>query len=476
METTIQPSTLAGVLLAPASKSSMQRACAAAFLRAGETIIHHPGHSNDDKAALGVIRDLGAVVTELPDGSLRIRQSDTRKSDGRPSQGGAAGPMGRGATGPTGWPGDAAADPMEVNCGESGLGLRMFAPIFALSGRTIRVRGEGSLLKRPMDFFDEVFPQLGVRVVSNGGKLPLEIQGPLQPRDIEIDGSMSSQFLTGLLFAFAAAGASGVAIRVRDLKSRPYIDLTLQVMRCFGWEVENRDYAEFRFAQSGRRPNQGGADGPTDGRRTAYTVEGDWSGGAFLLVAGAIAGPIRIKGLDEWSTQADKAILQPLCDCGCFLEMREDEIVIGPPNGSANMAGVQVQALTAFRFDATDCPDLFPPLVALAAFCAGTTEITGVSRLAHKESDRGLTLQEEFGKMGVLIEMEGDKMMVFGGQGVKGALVHSRHDHRIAMACAVAALKADGAVVIEDAEAIDKSYPDFYRDLQELGASINIKL
>jgi 3-phosphoshikimate 1-carboxyvinyltransferase len=440
MQTTIQPSTLGGVLLAPASKSSMQRACAAAFLRTGETIIRHPGHSNDDKAALGVIRDLGAEVTNLPDGSLRVR-----------SEGAAA----VGATGPTGASGGDGdeAEPLEVNCGESGLGLRMFAPIFALSGRTIRVKGEGSLLKRPMDFFDAVFPELGIRVVSNGGKLPLEIQGPLQPRDIEIDGSLSSQFLTGLLFAFAAAGAPGVSIRVRDLKSKPYIDLTLQVMRCFGWEVENRDYAEFLF------PAERQSGDPT------YTVEGDWSGGAFLLVAGAIAGPIRIKGLDEWSTQADKAILQALCDCGAVMEMGEDTILVGP-----------VPALTAFRFDATDCPDLFPPLVALAAFCAGMTEIMGVSRLAHKESDRGLTLQEEFGKMGVRIELEGDKMLVFGGQGVKGAVVHSRHDHRIAMACAVAALKADGAVVIEDAEAIDKSYPDFYKDLRELGGKVNMKL
>jgi 3-phosphoshikimate 1-carboxyvinyltransferase len=435
--------------MAPASKSSMQRACAAALLRVGETIIRHPGHSNDDKAALGVIRDLGAEVTDLPDGLLRVR------SEG-------VGGFERGEL-------------LEVNCGESGLGLRMFAPIFALSGRTIRVKGEGSLLKRPMDFFDEVFPQLGIRVVSNGGKLPLEIQGPLQPRDIEIDGSLSSQFLTGLLFAFAAAGAPGVSIRVRDLKSKPYIDLTLQVMRCFGWEVENRDYIEFRFPQSDGRLSQRGAAGPMEGP-LQYMVEGDWSGGAFLLVAGAIAGPIRVKGLDEWSAQADKAILQALCDCGAVLEMGEDTILIGPPDGSANSAGVQVPVLTAFRFDATDCPDLFPPLVALAAYCKGTTEITGVSRLAHKESDRGLALQAEFGKMGVHIELEGDKMLVSGGQGVNGALVHSRHDHRIAMACAVAALKAKAAVTIADAEAIDKSYPDFYKDLQQLGASVNIKL
>jgi 3-phosphoshikimate 1-carboxyvinyltransferase len=191
-------------------------------------------------------------------------------------------------------------------------------------------------------------------------------------------------------------------------------------------------------------------------------VEGDWSGGAFLLVAGAVAGPVTVKGLDVASAQADKAILKALKDCGAEMVAGDAMIKIGP--------GV----LKAFQFDATDCPDLFPPLVALASYCEGTTVIDGVSRLAHKESNRGLTLQDEFGKMGVQIRLEGDRMHVDGGRGVKGAVVHSRHDHRIAMACAVAALRADGKVTIEEAQAIDKSYPDFYMHLQQLGADISI--
>jgi 3-phosphoshikimate 1-carboxyvinyltransferase len=424
MITTIQPSGLSGVIQAPASKSSMQRACAAALLRAGETVVRHPGHSNDDKAALRVIRDLGAEVTELDDGAFRIRSV-----------------------------GVAAGSGLEVNCGESGLGLRMFAPIIGLSAETIRVVGEGSLLNRPMDFFDEVFPQLGIRVVSNKGKLPLVIEGPLQPRNIEIDGSLSSQFLTGLLFAYSAARAKDVTIRVRHLKSKPYIDLTLQVMKHFGWQVENRDYEEFYFdgAQRDGSPARNGV--------LEYTVEGDWSGGAFLLVAGAIAGPITVRGLDSWSTQADKAVLQALCDCGASMETGEEELRIGPGK------------LRAFRFDAMDCPDLFPPLVTLAAYCEGTTVISGVSRLAHKESNRGLTLQEEFGKMGIAIDLVGNNMLVRGGV-VRGARVHSRHDHRIAMACAVAALRAEGEVTVEEAQAIDKSYPDFYQDLQRLDGKI----
>ncbi|HXO73787.1 MAG TPA: hypothetical protein VN824_01130, partial [Puia sp.] len=254
---TIEPSGLSGTILAPASKSSMQRACAAALLRIGETVIHHPGYSNDDKAALGVIRDLGAEVQTIEDGSLRVRSKGVRPV--------AAAPAG-------------VQEGLEVNCGESGLGLRMFAPIMGLSDQVIKVRGEGSLLNRPMDFFDEIFPLLGINVVSNKGKLPLEIKGPLHPRDITIDGSLSSQFLTGLLLSFAAADAKGVTIKVNNLKSKPYIDLTLAVMKHFGWEVENRNYEEFYFSGFAEQK-----------KKVEYTVEGDWSGGAFLLVAGALA-------------------------------------------------------------------------------------------------------------------------------------------------------------------------------------------
>jgi 3-phosphoshikimate 1-carboxyvinyltransferase len=419
MVKTIQPAALSGTIQAPASKSSMQRACAAALLWAGETLIHHPGHSNDDMAALGVIRDLGAEVETVSDDSLRVRSK-----------------------------GVAATSGLEVNCGESGLGLRMFAPIMALSNQVIKVRGEGSLLTRPMDFFDEIFPLLGIKVMSNGGKLPLEIQGPLQPRDITIDGSLSSQFLTGLLLSFAAANAKGVTIKVNNLKSKPYIDLTLDVMKRFGWAVENRNHEEFYFPGSAKQKG-----------KVEYTVEGDWSGGAFLLVAGAVAGPITVKGLDVRSTQADKAILQALRDSGAVIEIKND-IVAGPAD------------LKAFTFDATECPDLFPPLVALAAYCEGTTVIEGVSRLAHKESNRGLTLQDEFGKMGLTIELDGDRMLVHGGGALKGATVHSRHDHRIAMACAVGALQATGPVTIEEAEAINKSYPDFYEHIKQLGGQL----
>jgi 3-phosphoshikimate 1-carboxyvinyltransferase len=326
----------------------------------------------------------------------------------------------------------------------------MFTPITALSEREITVTGSGSLSTRPMDFFDEIFPKLGISIRSDGGRLPLVIRGPLKPRDIEVDGSLSSQFLTGLLMAFSAAGPTGVTITVKDLKSKPYIDLTLKVLKDFGWNVVNQDHKRFFFPGNDELPRG----------LVEYRVEGDWSGGAFLLVAGAIAGDIRVKGLDPHSTQADKAVLQALMDAGVDMALGPDGI------------DIRTSDLSAFSFDATECPDLFPPLVALASFCRGTTQISGAERLTHKESNRALTLQEEFGKLGVRVELEGDLMRIEGVDQVKAADTFSHHDHRIAMACAVAALRADGPVRISEAEAIDKSYPDFYDHLRSLGVVI----
>jgi 3-phosphoshikimate 1-carboxyvinyltransferase len=138
--------------------------------------------------------------------------------------------------------------------------------------------------------------------------------------------------------------------------------------------------------------------------------------------------------------------------------------------------GIKIRqaSMQSFEFDATDCPDLFPPLVALAAYCNGETRIRGVNRLTHKESNRAISLQEEFQKMGVKIVADDDVMIVHGGKGVKGGGVHSHHDHRIAMACAVTALKANGETVIDEADAVKKSYPDFYDDLKKLGADVSL--
>lgn len=423
MQAIIQPSTISGIVTAPASKSAMQRACAAALIRKGKTVLHNPGISADDKAALAIIQQLGAVVTEGD--SILIESEGIKPIDS------------------------------QINCGESGLSVRMFTSLAAISKDKISVTGSGSLLKRPLSFFNDVLPQLGVLTTSKGGYLPIEIEGPLQPRTITVDGSLSSQFLTGLLMAYAAADATGVTIYVDNLNSKPYIDLTLKIMYHFGLKLPvNNEYKSFHFSE--------GSVNKLTNKPIKYTVESDWSGGAFLLVAGAIAGDLTVKGLDVFSMQADKAILQVLMQAGAVMSIEEKEIQ------------VRKSTLKAFHFNATDCPDLFPPLVALAAFCDGKSVIEGVHRLTHKESNRSITLQQEFGKLGVSIVLQDDLMIVEGAGKVNGANVSSHHDHRIAMACAIAALRADEAVVIEGAEAVTKSYPHFWEHLKSIGASVSL--
>lgn len=424
MEAIVSPSKLKGSVMAPASKSAMQRACAAALLHKGTTILSNPGISADDKAALDIIKQLGAVIEKTGDYLIINSKGISPISD-------------------------------SINCGESGLSVRMFTSIAALSNTKLLIQGSGSLTKRPLSFFDEVFPELDVQVKSANGFLPLEIRGPLVPKNISIDGSLSSQFLTGLLMAYSAADARNVTITVNNLNSRPYIDLTLSMMEKFGLELPvNKDYKEFYF--------QGNRSEKNNAATISYTVEADWSGGSFLLVGAAISGAADIKGLNVLSTQADKTILQALSQAGASLSITEDCIT------------VRETPLKAFHFNATDSPDLFPPLVVLAACCEGTSVIEGVNRLAHKESNRALTLKEEFEKMGIEIKLQDNLMLIKGGK-LKGTETHAHHDHRIAMACGVAALRADGKMSIKEAEAVNKSYPDFWQHLQQLGAGVSLK-
>jgi 3-phosphoshikimate 1-carboxyvinyltransferase len=402
----------------------MQRACAAALVSNGVSVLFNPGVSNDDKAALDIIQQLGATVQY--EGEHIVVESN-------------------------------GVQPIAdvIDCHESGLSIRMFTAIAATAKTPITVKGSGSLAKRPMNFFDEVLPQLGVVYHSQNGYLPLELTGPLVPRNITVDGSLSSQYLTGLLFAYAAAGASDVEIKVTALNSRPYVDLTLEVLKAFNLTVpDNRNYESFYFPASTL---------PNVADKIEYIVEGDWSGGAFLLVAAAIAGDVVVKGLDLQSVQADKAIMQALIQAGVIMSVETESIHI------------RQSSLKAFHFDATDCPDLFPPLAALAAYCEGTTVIEGTSRLTHKESNRAITLQEEFGKMGVEITLQDNLMIIKGGTGITNAAVSSHNDHRIAMAAAVAALKGEGTMNISGAEAVNKSYPQFWSHIQQLGAAVQLE-
>lgn len=410
MKKSISPSTVKGKIDAPASKSMAQRALAAALLSSGTSILSNLSDSNDVLAATEVVRSLGAQV-QFIDGSLIVT--------GNPNLTNA-----------------------KLNCGEAGLCVRMFSPIAALAGGEMILTGEGSLLTRPITMVEEPLRQLGVAVESNDGFLPLQLKGKLKGGKAYVDGSTSSQFLTGLLMALPLCENDSELI-VNQLKSKPYIDMTLEVLQDFGVIVENHNYERFII--------------PGNQKYIAreYAVEGDWSGASCMLVAGAIAGEIEIGGLKSKSAQADRAMLKAIKDAGANIEYLDSGIRI------------RKKELQAFQFDATDCPDLFPALVTLATMCTGTTKLYGAKRLTHKESDRAVTLQKEFGKMGINIHLNDDLMEVEGNT-PKGTCVHSHNDHRIAMACATVALQAINTMQIENAEAVNKSYPNFFEDIQQI--------
>lgn len=410
MKKFVKPSGISGGIAAPASKSVAQRAIALASMAKGRSEVIFPGSSDDVHAAIGVCRDLGADIQELPD---RLIITGGISQPNHP-----------------------------LNCGESGLGIRMFSCIAATLQQPATLIGGGTLAKRPMGIVEQSIKAMGAECKTQNGFIPITVKGPIKGGVAKVDGSLSSQVLTGMLMAAPLAKAD-TAILVDNLQSKPYIDITIDTMKAFGVEVDNVDYKEFRIK------------GNQTYSPSTFNVEGDWSSAAFMLVAGAIAGKVRVDNLLPMSKQADRAIIQALMWAGAKISIQE------------NFIEVSKHELNAFHFDATHCPDLFPPLVTLAAHCDGESRILGVSRLRVKESDRAATLQQEFAKMGVNISIEGELMKIFGGK-VKGALVQSHGDHRIAMACAVAALAADSEVEIENAECVGKSYPEFFENLNYL--------
>lgn len=410
MQQIIQPSGIGGKLQAPPSKSEAQRAIAIAALAGGVSHILGSGDCQDVQAGIRIVSSLARRLEENED--LIIIHGGLRE------------------------PGHV------LDCGESGLGMRLFSAIAALLPGKVTLTGRGSLMSRPMFMVCDALKALGAHCESQGGYAPLTVKGPLRGGDIVMDASISSQMLTGILIAGPCA-LSPLHIRVKNLKSKPYVDLTLQAMRAFGVEVEHHQYEEFFIPA------------PAAYSPARFHVEGDWSGASFFLVAAAIAGSICVTNLRKQSLQADRAILGALDQCGASVVAGEDSVQV-----SKNQ-------LKAFHFDATHCPDLFPPLVALGAHCQGVSRIAGVHRLFAKESDRAIALQQEFAKMGISVIIENDTMLVKGGKPQR-ATVHSHYDHRIAMACAVAALGGEGRLTIMDPAVVDKSYPGFFSDFQSV--------
>lgn len=404
----VSPFTYRGTLQVPFSKSYLQRAIAIATLTGRSVIIDGFTPGNDAIAARGIAESLGAS-TKLEGSQLTLT------------------------------PGRKPPESVTIQCGESGLSTRMFSPIAASLSKDVTVKGEGSILVRPMDMVIDALEQLGARVSSEHERLPLRIQGGIQSGDIKIDGSESSQLLTGVLIALSFLQGKS-RVKVVNLKSIPYVQMTLDILRHFGVIIHHDSFQTFHIS---------GAPEIASGN---YSVEGDWSGASFHVVGASISGNVVLKGLNQHSAQADKAIIEAVRLAGAKVEWKGNNLHVSEGN------------LKAIEFDATHCPDLFPPLAAMAAVSKGTSVLTGVSRLASKESHRGLTIKSEMQKLGIEVRLEGDKMYVSGGQIIPGT-IDSNNDHRIAMMGAILATKAKGVINITGPEAVNKSYPAFFEDV-----------
>ncbi len=399
-----------GVLQAPASKSFTQRALACALLAEGESIIVNASQCDDAVAALNIIQALGARV-EKNEGNLIIQGGFSPTAE-------------------------------KLNCGESGFNIRFFTPIAGLSSSPLTLHGTGSLLKRPIGDLSAL-KHFGCSVETNGFP-PVTIRGPLNGGCVEIDASLSSQFLSGLLTALPLAQSDSTVV-VRALNSKPYVQMTLEVVKKFGIEIQAReDLTEFHI--------------PGNQKYAAceYTVEGDYSSAAFWMVAAAINGSVTLSGLKEKSLQADAVVVDLLRQAGAIVRQTNDSVSV-ESSGSIN----------AFSFNATDCPDLIPALSVLACFAQGECRIKGVTRLKAKESDRASALVSELSKMNARILVNQDELVIQPSK-LQGALVDSHADHRIAMCLAIAGLNATGKTTIARSECVSKSYPKFFEDLNKL--------
>ncbi len=419
MQQQILPSTVYGTITACPSKSYMQRVLIASMLAKGNTQITNPCFAEDVKNLMRAMSKLGIeIISE--DNYVYIKQKNTL------------------------------LEKQKINIGESGLALRMLIPVLGALGVETEIDGYGSLKNRKLGFDINLIQEMGLEIKTLNKKIPLHLKGKIKGGKYFVDGSETSQFVSGLLFAMPLLKQDSQIV-VHNLKSRPYIDLTINILNKFGINIKNNDYRDFYIKANQKYK-------PQD-----ISIENDWSGAAFMLVAGAIAGEIKVEKLNILSKQADKMILQALKLADVFVNTTNNSVYVKTRN-----------ALKAFVFDASDCPDLFPPIVALALNCQGTTTISGVNRLFNKESNRAKTLIKEFGKLGAKITVENNNMLVQGTK-INGGKADANNDHRIAMALSVAALKAKDTVFIDNAESVAKSYPGFYNDLGFISSANNGK-
>lgn len=417
MNVIIKPGKVRGSIRVPSSKSIGHRAVICAGLAHGKSLISSVSPSKDINATINGLKQMG-VSCQYTGKDLSVENRGT----------GTDNPL--------------------IDCKESGSTLRFLIPIaIILSGGAV-FTGCGRLGERPLEVYRNLFTSMGISWEQAPSGFPLTVKGSLKSGEYEIDGSISSQFITGLMFALPLLDGTSV-IRIKNtLESRPYIDLTMDTLKKFGINIINNSYREFIIP--GRQHYS-----PRN-----YSVECDYSQAAFFLAAGSLSGSVDVCGLNKTSLQGDSVIVDILSHMGAELAWKDTTL------------HASRSPLTGTTIDASQCPDLVPILAVIGSLSQGTTSIINAGRLRLKESDRLSAMTKELKKLGAHIEELTDGLIIHGKPQLSGGVVSSWNDHRVAMSLGIAALSCSCPVTITDAQCVDKSYPLFWEDLKRIGGDI----
>lgn len=403
----------------PPSKSLSHRALIAAALAAGTSEIRMPAVNLDTEATRECLELFSAKIEDGPGGSLSV-------SGGTPE----------------------AYDSRIIDCGESGSTLRFLLPLFVMSGKKCVFRLHGRLAERPLDVYEEMILEQG-GIFEKDGDL-LTVKGKLIPGEITVRGDISSQFISGLLFALPLLADDSVLRVTGEFVSRSYVALTERVLSAFGIVIRDEGNTIYIPGRQSYRP-------------AGFTVEGDDSAAAVFMALACLARKeIRINGVRRDSIQADRRMVRFLRNMGAGITEEEDACTVIPSE------------LSGSEFDLRDCPDLGPVLFALAASAEGESLFLHAGRLRLKESDRIEAMKEELGKLGCHVRVEGDQIRIRGSSCLSRAVLDGHHDHRVVMALSVLAAGMDDWVTIRGAEAVNKSYPGFFEDLAAAGVTAEV--
>lgn len=427
----IIPTKLKGTVLAPSSKSIGHREIICAGLAVGTSIVDNISMSKDIEATCRCLRALDVVIEEVPSkfagrSALKVIGTGNLKAA------------------------EAGAD-----CGESGSTLRFFIPLGALLDAPFTFTGHGKLVSRPLNAYYDIFAKQGLKYeTAEAGHLPLTVNGRLQAGLYQLPGNVSSQYVSGLLFALPLLDGDSVIEITSELESAAYVDMTLSCLAKYGIEITNENDAHRRYLVKGGQKYQA----------MDSNVEGDWSQAAFWTVGGSLGEAVTCSGVDFTSLQGDKAVVPIMEGMAADISVQGTDVVTISKTTKATV------------IDGANCPDIIPVLTVLAAVSEGTTEIINAGRLRIKECDRLAAITQELNKLGADITELPEGLIVKGKpEGLRGgAEVDAWNDHRIAMSLAIAAQKCVEPFTLTGASSVQKSYPEFWQDYKLVGGKIEV--